>query len=475
MLVVDQLLSRGVDPKTVAYTSFTKAAAHEAAERAQTKFSCSENALQNFRTLHSICYRSLGRVSVMSTGDWVNFALQAKLYITLKSLAEDVRSAATKGDHILSIISLARNHLVPIEEAYKHYPDKHRCTLQEVNYAFTALTHYKESKGKLDFTDLLEQFLVNGVPPTLDYIIGDEMQDLTPLQWKVFYKLAEKAKEVWMAGDDDQSIFEWAGATPNLFIDAPGEVMVLGQSYRIPKKVHDLAVSITDKIKHRLNKAYLPREAIGDVTRKDLWNVDMSKGNWLLLVRNAAFLPVMQSYCYRKGWATMGEGLICEKQKQIVIWEQLRSGKMTSGKDVKFCINGLKRGVIKHGFKQMYDLNIHDDQIITIDQLVKDFGLQFVSEWKNVFNLSSADMEFLSTLEKRGELTSLPRIEFSTIHNAKGRECDNVVICVDQTARTQKGEMDNPDAENRVWYVGVTRAKETLTLLNPLTSNFHTI
>ena len=44
---------------------------------------------------------------------------------------------------------------------------------------------------------------------------------LSPLQWKLYDKLKEKSKDVYLAGDDDQAIFAWAGADVNRFINEP--------------------------------------------------------------------------------------------------------------------------------------------------------------------------------------------------------------------------------------------------------------
>jgi superfamily I DNA/RNA helicase len=69
-----------------------------------------------------------------------------------------------------------------------------------------------KSQHRVDFTDMLKQFIEEGIAPSFDLMIIDEAQDLTPLQWKFVYKLGEKAKRIYLAGDDDQAIYEWNGA-----------------------------------------------------------------------------------------------------------------------------------------------------------------------------------------------------------------------------------------------------------------------
>ena len=64
---------------------------------------------------------------------------------------------------------------------------------------------------------------------------------------------------------------------------------------------------------------------------------------------------------------------------------------------------------------------------------------------------------------------SEPRITISTIHGAKGGEADNVVLLSDMGLNAYNAMIDNEDAEHRVWYVGVTRAKKKLYICEPST------
>ena len=60
-----------------------------------------------------------------------------------------------------------------------------------------------------------------------------------------------------------------------------------------------------------------------------------------------------------------------------------------------------------------------------------------------------------------------PRILLSTIHGVKGGEAQNVVILTDLSRNTQKGYERYPDDENRLFYVGATRTKEHLHIIEP--------
>ena len=60
-----------------------------------------------------------------------------------------------------------------------------------------------------------------------------------------------------------------------------------------------------------------------------------------------------------------------------------------------------------------------------------------------------------------------PTIELSTIHKAKGREANNVVVLLDQTGNIKDAAALDPDNEHRNWYVAVTRAKQRLYCIMP--------
>ena len=71
-------------------------------------------------------------------------------------------------------------------------------------------------------------------------------------------------------------------------------------------------------------------------------------------------------------------------------------------------------------------------------------------------------------MRKNGEkLNEAPRITLSTIHGAKGGECENVVLLTDLSLNTMKAYEKNPDDENRLFYVGATRTKEHLHIISP--------
>ena len=79
-----------------------------------------------------------------------------------------------------------------------------------------------------------------------------------------------------------------------------------------------------------------------------------------------------------------------------------------------------------------------------------------------------------------GLLSTDPRIELSTIHGAKGRERENIVLCIDYGTETQSTMLaqkaaEDPDSIHRLFFVGTTRAMKRLYILSPLTAHYYTI
>ena len=102
----------------------------------------------------------------------------------------------------------------------------------------------------------------------------------------------------------------------------------------------------------------------------------------------------------------------------------------------------------------------------------KDHGLLVDGEWHEVMDkITEFDIAYLRRLERIGEdIKGEPRIRVSTIHQAKGGECDNVVVLLDLGKLVYRAYVKNPDDEHRVFYVAFTRAKENLYIVEASTA-----
>ena len=162
----------------------------------------------------------------------------------------------------------------------------------------------------------------------------DEAQDLSLIQWEMVRSLWANANKTYIAGDDDQAIFKWAGADVDHFIalkEEVNDIKVLDQSYRIPGgPIHELSQKIISKVENRFDKDYKPRTEHGILRRySDVTQVNMSEGNWLVLSSANHFLDDVKDLCELQGWYYQHRGSNSVPLKLLIAlnnWEKWRKG-----------------------------------------------------------------------------------------------------------------------------------------------------
>jgi DNA helicase-2/ATP-dependent DNA helicase PcrA len=375
---VEDAIKRGIKPERIGYFAFTNRAADEALNRIILGGMRNYKQFPFFRTLHSLAFNQLGltRSRVFSREAMNEFANWMGLELSVRNTHLDdeiLQYGATEDDKTLFLIGLAAVKMVHIDQAFQIWEwDR---SIQEVIRIVAGLEKFKRARSLIDFSEMLYLFIDKGPSPDLDVIIVDEAQDLSKLQWAVVEKLMyhNPSAEVWLGGDDDQAIYEWAGADVNTFLAyASSDPVVLRQSFRVPDQIALVARAIIQKIKARAWKSWKAAEHTGSVIRTDGGFRDSEMtGSVLFLARNFHFLR------------TIAEWLEDEGQD----WGYL------------------------HQKKAKYQL--------------------------------------------------------STIHGAKGAEADTVILDLSMTRRSYD-EIDT-DAEKRVWYTAVTRARHCLQIIEPYT------
>ena len=118
-------------------------------------------------------------------------------------------SPGKSGDAYMSIIQMARVKGISVEDQFNETADR-RLHYQQLKLVNQVLNDYKRKTGKVDFVDMIENFIEQGECPLLDVLIVDEAQDLVPLQWRIVHEVMKpNAKRIYYAGDDDQCIYSW--------------------------------------------------------------------------------------------------------------------------------------------------------------------------------------------------------------------------------------------------------------------------
>ena len=474
--LLEEKISEGYKPEKIGFFSFTRRAIKEARSRVIKKFNLSEDDLEYFRTIHSLCYRTLNINSgQVFKGERVKeFSEIAR--VEMSGVSEEDTSGLSignkRGDLLLFCDEVSRSSERDLKEVWKELECEH--TWEEQEYFSKALINFKKSKNLLDFTDMLDIFIKEETIPQLDIIFVDEAQDLTTKQWKVIERINEHCKFRYIAGDDDQAIYRWAGADVKRFLNIKGNIEVLPISYRLPKTIHKLACDISHKISLRQSKKWTSKEDQGSIT--DIYSiedVDMSEGEWLILARSGYQLFKAEAYCKRMGWF-YERGYHEFKTNKFVIairsWIKLNRGETISFDELKKLYQSIKSKTgITRGFKKLegIDQNIE----FSLQYLKENVGLIAQGEWQEViFGLDPEDILMFESLIRSGDIfKNKARIRLSTIHGIKGGESDNVVVISDISYKTWRKFNMEPDDEHRVFYVAVTRARKNLFLLHPET------
>jgi DNA helicase-2/ATP-dependent DNA helicase PcrA len=332
---------------------------------------------------------------------------------------------------------------------------------------------YMNDKGLLDFTDLLEMFADadDTYYPKLEVAIIDEAQDLSPLQWKIADRLIKRATKSYIAGDDDQAIFGWAGADVRSLLTYPGDQIVLNQSYRIPRVVHEYGNKIINRVKYRVPKVWNSRPEEGELHFYQRYtDVDLIDGSWLILAPTNYMLNNVHEHLKsmgvlfeRNGIRSIGEGPI----EAVYAWEALRKGKEIGSKELKSLYTYLGSEGIARGFRKFVG---DPEQSYSLERLRAEGGLVADDRpwYESLTKLSDANRVYIRAALRRGQsLRGTPRIRLSTIHGAKGGEADHVIIITDLSSQFTREQEVNPDDINRLYYVGLTRTRKSLHIVYP--------
>jgi superfamily I DNA/RNA helicase len=459
-------MDAGVPSSRIAFVTYTRKGAEEAKERAIRQFPHldPDSDFPWFRTIHSLVYQSLGmtREEVMGPRDWKAFSEFVGEDISAAKVDYDDMITATSksnGNLMLRIIDYAATTLMGLEEAWQSLDDP--VDWHELKRFDAALRHFKSQVSKMDFTDMLLAYIQEGEPIDIKVAIIDEGQDLTAAQWAVVYKAFANAERAYVAGDDDQGIYRWAGADVNHFLNLSRSPRVLELSHRLPRRVFNVAQGISSRISRRYVKNFRPSDREGSVE----WlvypdEVDLSSGTWLLLARNQYMLRGLEAVARGQGVnysMRAGPAINPEDVKSIQLYENLRKGKISdlSAAEVRSLCRALDRPI-----PQLKELSRYT---------APELDVCLDTPWNVALSgIPVERVEYYAECLRRGEkLTAEPRVRIETIHGVKGAQADHVMILSDLSSRTYKGLELEPDHEHRVFYVGVTRAIESLHIIYP--------
>ena len=447
---VQKYVDQGVSLSKVGYFAFTRKAAGEARDRfLKIKTELTKKDIKYFQTLHSLAFNQLGlrEENVMQEENYKKIGETCGIQIKYASYETNSWNGIfTSDSEYLSLINLAKVKEIKTLEQLDLNQHLSKIERDKLDAIDKEIINYKSTKGLVDFNDMIERFISKNNIPEFKVIFVDEAQDLSLIQWSMIKKIEEKTKcDVWIAGDDDQAIFGWAGADVDSFINWEAEEIPLKNSERVPSSIQKIALDVINKVRdNRLDKEYYPKKEFGEILeRYKLSDIDMSTGDWLILTRTKSLLKPVATLLKKKGLffeSAQGNSVGKNLYEDIKYWDKLKQ-------NIELPEIQLQR--IKERIQGKFNLSL---------------------EWYDAFNkVSDSQKIYMKLLLLNNEDTTKDaRIKISTIHGAKGGEATNVVLFLNETTNTKKGakkSVQKQDEEYRVWYVGITRSMKNLYLI----------
>ena len=216
----------GVRPDQILVITFTRYAAREMKERFE-RLTAGKNYPVTFGTFHSIfygilkCAYGIGANNLMSEKE-SSVLLQEVLVQTDIESTPEVEDEEELVRELLREVGMVKNGLCHLKDFHSKY-----LTQDEFAEVFRSYEHQKKELKKFDFDDMLVQCyalfrkkpeILQGWQKRFQYILIDEFQDINRVQYEVIRMLAAPRYNLFVVGDDDQSIYGFRGAKPELML-----------------------------------------------------------------------------------------------------------------------------------------------------------------------------------------------------------------------------------------------------------------
>ena len=331
----------------------------------------------------------------------------------------------------------------------------------------------------------------------------DEVQDLNPLQWEWYLMQKLVCEKVYIGGDDDQTIYGWSGANPEFMLGEEGDFEVLEKTYRIPADIWEVCDGVIQQVDVRQEKEVEPHGDGGEVEYLErpspsqiFRHIADTDQNVFALFRaryqidefredlHEAGIPYRNMSTHdtwsdeilniRDALADLREWRILDGDQVEDLLEHAPEGSVvpTNGFDATEQAMGNFHGIEPDRVNKMFTFDLSGPK-----SYEKYLGYEkqrggYIEYHNDNINFYEGEAIRGNLMRERADMVP-DRIKLGTIHSAKGKEAEVVVLALDttQTIAENMAEdtMNNPDKfisdpERRVYYVGMTRASEKLVL-----------
>ena len=271
------ILQHGVNPSNILVITFTKAAANEMKLRFEREMSVNHGARVTFGTFHAIFFMVLKLAYKFDASNIVaDEVKQQMMREMITSLRLDYRDENELIQGIFAEISMIKNSRIPLEHFYST-----QCGEDVFRKIYREYDAFLRKQKLIDFDDMLTMTydlfvqrpdILSAWQKKYQYILVDEFQDINQIQYEIVRMLALPENNLFMVGDDDQSIYRFRGSKPEIMLRIPKDYpevkqIQLDRNYRCQSAIVDASLKLIDHNKERFRKkinAVRPKE--NDVT-----------------------------------------------------------------------------------------------------------------------------------------------------------------------------------------------------------------
>ncbi len=381
---------------------------------------------------------------------------------------------------------------------------------------------YKLDNKIVGFADMLEMVHERELSPRVSNLVVDEFQDITQLQYSIYSQWKSQMDNVIIAGDDDQVVYAWQGADPKLLLNEKiGSDRILNNSYRLPSNVLGVVSRVIGHVEIRQEKNLKPRieggsveflqdPSVLDLVRRIKKDVEMDKGTLMVLFRARYQMFEFIEEFVKIGipFAMMTDGNMWTERltKYVEAVECYKAGENLSGTQVHLLTDILVDS--SFGSRKREELFDAIENALKKRNTKNKDRIEFPAEFirKQIPFMPSPDIASemirkVSNYQKRcvksyfeGKYQDIEheRVRVGTIHSSKGREADYVYVSTDLTEKVvehMSSEVEGgieydpvskivpvlTDSERRVFYVGMSRAREGLVVMENLVKSAPTL
>lgn len=529
---------KGIDPNSILVLTYTNEATNDMEKKYKSIFGDEHHV--EFRTINSLCSRMMKWYAkknnlVVLKLEKENAAIIIDVY---RKIYNEYPGEGEVGE-AQRVVSYIKNMMLGNDDL-----NNIKINGNDAREFYIEYCREMERRKVIDFDDQLVNslYILRNHPEVLEsiqnrytYILVDEAQDTSKIQHEIIRLIASKTQNIFMVGDEDQSIYGFRAAYPQALLDFERQyenarILLLEQNYRSTPQIVDVAKGFIEKNRNRKQKNMFAERPSGENIRfagydkrKDQYRAFVSelkgkKEKTAILYRNNESMIPLIYYLRGAGvpYSNRGADTAFFSHKVVrdvrnffafaenptdpdlfmqIYYKTNLNVKKTDALETVKQFDPKKDKTLWHTYRRLYasannsmkqnvnkvisgmDALREDDAwhaIVRVRNKIRRFDsseeekfntLLFLVKWQESKREFLNKLDWLEKTIRDGSKDSRGLITLSTIHSSKGLEFNNVYIIDAIDGVLPSAEADDLEEERRLFYVAMTRAKDSLTIL----------